>query len=122
MADIESLAAQLLENENSPEMLAIKRQMLRRVAMESDVKASRIPAPLNITEIGGYLNLLEKINSQEMIRQTLTSILGLPVQYTGESEIEKAQAKTIEQLTAQINELKKELEELKESQDTVMIP
>lgn len=122
MADIESLAAQLLENENSPEMLAIKRQMLRRVAMESDVKASRIPAPLNITEIGGYLNLLEKINSQDMIRQTLISILGLPVQYTGESEIEKAQAQTIEQLTAQINELKKELEELKESQDTVMIP
>lgn len=113
MADIESLAAQLLENENSPEMLAIKRQMLRRVAMESDVKASRIPAPLNITEIGGYLNLLEKINSQDMIRQTLTSILGLPVQYTGESEIEKAQAQTIEQLTAQINALQKELEELK---------
>ena len=44
---------------------------------------------------------------------TDTSILGLPVQYTGESEIEKAQAQTIEQLTAQINALQKELEELK---------
>lgn len=113
MSNIESLAEQLLQNENSLETQAIKRQILRRVATEGDVKASRIPAPLNITEIGGYFNLLEKLNSQDMIRQTLTSILGLPVQYNIESEIEKAQAETIEQLKSQIAALKKEIEEMK---------
>ena len=70
--------AKLLEQEVSPEMMEIKRMILRRIATESDIQPSRIPAPSNITEIGGYFNLLTKLNQQEMLRQTLASILGLP--------------------------------------------
>jgi hypothetical protein len=80
--DIQQIAAKLLENEASEEVLEIKKQILRRIATESDVKPSRIPAPLNITEIGGYINLMRELNDQEnlMLKQTLRSILGLPTQ------------------------------------------
>ncbi len=78
--NIQEIAAKLLEHETSPEVLEIKKQILQRIAMESDIKPSRIPAPLNITEIGGYFNLLMQLNQQEMLRQTLASILGLPMQ------------------------------------------
>lgn len=74
------LASKLLEQETSEEMAEIKRMIYRRIAKESDIKLSRIPAPMNITEIGGYFNLLMKLNQQEMLRQTLASILGLPMQ------------------------------------------
>ena len=78
--DINSILALLMQQEVSPEMLEIKKMILRRIATETDIKPSRIPAPLNITEIGGYFNLMNKINQQEMLRQTLASILGIPVQ------------------------------------------
>ncbi|MDL2322673.1 hypothetical protein LJC52_01660 [Bacteroidales bacterium OttesenSCG-928-A17] len=77
---LSELAAKLLEQETSEEMAEIRRLIYRRIATESDIKPSRIPAPLNITEIGGYFNLLAKLNQQEMLRQTLASILGLPMQ------------------------------------------
>ncbi len=80
MTNIQALAAKLLEHEASPEVLEIKKMILRRIATESDIKPSRIPAPMNITQIGGYINLLMKLNQQEMLRQTLASILGLPSQ------------------------------------------
>jgi len=82
-------AAKLLEQEVSPEVAEIKKMILRRIATESDIKPSRIPAPVNITEIGGYFNLMMKLRKEEeaqqkaysdMLKQTLTSILGLPVQ------------------------------------------
>ena len=79
--NIQEIAATLLEHEVSPEILELKKMMLRRIAMESDIKPARIPAPLNITEIGGYINLLRKLNQDDvMLRQTLASILGLPMQ------------------------------------------
>jgi hypothetical protein len=87
---LETLAAKLLEQETSEEVQSIKLKILERIASESDVKPSRIPAPKNITEIGGYFNLMMKMKKeaakeeqkifQEMLNQTLTSILGLPVQ------------------------------------------
>lgn len=78
--DIQALVAKLLEHEVSPEVLEIKKMILRRVATESDIKPSRIPAPMNITQVGGYVNLLMQLNEQDMLRQTLASILGLPMQ------------------------------------------
>ncbi len=107
MAELQDIAAKLLEQETSPEIMKLKEQILRRIALESDVKPSRIPAPLNITQIGGYINLLRKLNKEEndrqleiirllkqnsddvvkdktayqtMLEQMLTSVLGLPVQ------------------------------------------
>ena len=72
--DIQALVAKLLEHEVSPEVLEIRKMILRRIATESDIRPSRIPAPMNITQVGGY------VNEQEMLRQTLSAILGLPMQ------------------------------------------
>ncbi|MCL2178159.1 MAG: hypothetical protein FWC28_07690 [Proteobacteria bacterium] len=77
---LSEITAKLLEQELSPEMLEIKKTILRRIAMESDIKPSRIPAPLNITEIGGYFNLMMKLRQEEMLKQTLSAVLGLPMQ------------------------------------------
>src|SRR5690606_34717294 len=51
--------------------------LLQRLVTSGDVIPSRIPAPLNITEIGGYLNLLEGLGADELRSQTLASILGV---------------------------------------------
>jgi len=51
------VALKLFEQESSDEMMEIKKAILRRVALESDIKPSRIPTPLNITEIGGLSTL-----------------------------------------------------------------
>jgi len=79
-AYLSEIVAKILEQETAPEMVELKRLLLRRIIMESDIKPSRIPAPLNITEIGGYFNLMMKLKQDEMVRQTLSSILGLPTQ------------------------------------------
>lgn len=75
-ADLESVLVRLLEQESSEEMAAMKRLILRRMATESDIRQVRIPAPMNITEIGGYYNLLKK--DDVMRRQLLATVLGLP--------------------------------------------
>lgn len=53
--DIQALVAKLLEHEVSPEVLEIRKMILRRIATESDIRPSRIPAPMNITQVGGTL-------------------------------------------------------------------
>ena len=78
--ELMKLAVKLLEQETDERVQAIKLKILKRIAAESDIKPSRIPAPMNITEIGGYFNLMMKLKQEEMVKQTLTSILGLPVQ------------------------------------------
>ena len=89
MSELHEIVKDLLEKEMSPDMMEIKKQILRRIASESDVQPSRINAPMNITEVGGYINLLRKLEKEQqqqnaaytrMLEQTLTSILGLPVQ------------------------------------------
>jgi hypothetical protein len=78
MADenlINELVVKLLQQE-----LDIKKTVVDRIATESDIKPSRIPAPMNITEIGGYFNLMMKLNQEDMCKQTLSSVLGLPMQ------------------------------------------
>ena len=79
---------QLLENETSPEIQNYKNLILKRIAEETEVKPTRIPAPLNITEVGGYYNLIEqiKVNSIQLEEKKLqmqlamiASALGLPV-------------------------------------------
>ena len=102
----------LFENETSPEVLAIKRQILKRIALESDIKPARIPAPLNITQIGGYINLLEKLNLSRLQEQTLTSILGLPVQYDDSSLSKDIE---ISILRSELQSLRNEISALKSS-------
>lgn len=46
-----------------------------------EVMETRMPAPLNITEIGGYYNLLSKIEKEktELREKLIKSVLGIPV-------------------------------------------
>ncbi len=78
MADnqLDAIITQLLQQESSPEMQELRRMILRRLATETEIKPARVPAPLNITEIGGYYNLLKK--NEKMQARMLASILGLP--------------------------------------------
>ena len=109
--NLQQYLGKLLENETSSESLAIKNLILKRIALEGDVKPARIPAPLNITQIGGYMNLLEQLNLSKLQERTLISILGLPVQYD-----ESALSKDIEisMLRRELDDLKREIASLKQ--------
>ena len=60
--EIMSALAELLRNETTEEARMYKNLILKRIAEETEVKPTRIPAPLNITELGGYFNLIEQID------------------------------------------------------------
>jgi hypothetical protein len=81
MADYQELAAKLLEQETSDEVKALKLKILQRIAEESEVKPTRMPAPRNITELGGYYNLLAKLEKEktEMRMKMIASVLGIPL-------------------------------------------
>lgn len=67
----------MLQTATSPDALEAQSIVLRRMALEGDVVPSRVPAPRNITEIGGYVNLLTTLNQPEMRSQSLAGILGV---------------------------------------------
>lgn len=65
----------ILESAVSEEMVAAQQLVLRRLATSGDLFPSRIPPPLNITQIGGYLNLIE--DDPILSAQVLASALGV---------------------------------------------
>jgi hypothetical protein len=65
----------ILESAVSEEMVAAQQLVLRRLATSGDLFPSRIPPPLNITQIGGYLNLIE--DDPILSAQVLASTLGV---------------------------------------------
>jgi len=67
----------ILKDSTSPEFLRIQQILAQRLALTGSVVPSRIPNPKNITEIGGYLNLLANLDETELRSQTLASILGV---------------------------------------------
>lgn len=67
----------LLQNATSPDALEAQSIVLRRMALEGDVVPSRIQPPRNISEIGGYINLLTTLEQPEMRTQALAGILGV---------------------------------------------
>jgi hypothetical protein len=67
----------LVQSAASPDALEAQNMILRRMALEGDVIGSRIPPPRNISEIGGYLNLLGTLNENAMRGQALAGILGV---------------------------------------------
>lgn len=69
--------ADILRSSTSPETLQAQQILMKRLALEGDVVPSRVPPPRNITEIGGYMNLLERLNETTMRSQALASILGV---------------------------------------------
>jgi hypothetical protein len=66
-----------IANATSGEALEAQNIILRRIALQGDVVPSRVPPPLNITEIGGYVNLLTNLNQTDMLSQVLAGILGV---------------------------------------------
>lgn len=67
----------VLREANSPEVREAQLVLLRRLALSGDVVPSRAPAPKNVTEVGGYLNLLEPLEEPALRAQVLASILGV---------------------------------------------
>jgi hypothetical protein len=65
----------ILESAISPEMTEVQRLILRRLATAGDLFPSRVPAPLNITQVGGYLNLVA--DDPVLSAQVLASALGV---------------------------------------------
>jgi hypothetical protein len=80
-ASIEGQALQTLLNvltaSQSPDMLQAQAFLLRRLALEGDVVPSRLPAPLNVSEMGGYVNLLGTLGMTDARSQMLASALGI---------------------------------------------
>ncbi len=67
----------IMQTATSPDALEAQNIILRRMALEGDIVGSRVPPPRNITEIGGYINLLGTLNQPEMRSQALAGILGV---------------------------------------------
>jgi hypothetical protein len=67
----------LIQANNSPDAIAAQSILMRRLALEGDVVGSRIPPPRNISEIGGYLNLLGTLGETAMRQQMLAGVLGV---------------------------------------------
>lgn len=65
----------ILESAISPDMLAAQQIILRRLALSGDLFPSRVPPPRNITEVGGYLNLIS--DDLVLSSQVLASALGV---------------------------------------------
>lgn len=84
-----NVISQLLQGESNEKIQEYKEQIFKRIAEETDVKPTRIPAPLNITEVGGYFNLIQQVqtaNDPSLEKQKarmqlalIASALGLPI-------------------------------------------
>ena len=73
-----NLAQQILESETAAAAVNASNTVATQAAAAAKTPTPRIPAPLNITEIGGYINLMRELNQEAMLRQVLASILGAP--------------------------------------------
>ncbi len=67
----------LIQANSSPDAVAAQSILMRRLALEGDVASSRVPPPKNISEIGGYMNLLATFGETAMREQSLAGILGV---------------------------------------------
>jgi hypothetical protein len=65
----------ILESSISPEMTEAQQIILRRLALSGDLFPSRIPPPLNISQVGGYLNLVA--DDPVLSAQVLAAALGV---------------------------------------------
>lgn len=67
----------VIQKSATPELAQTQLLMARRLALSGNVVPSRIPAPKNITEVGGYLNLLESLSARDLRSEMLSSVLGV---------------------------------------------
>ena len=69
--------ADVLRASLTPEAIEAQQILLRRMALEGDVFPSRVPPPHNITEVGGYLNLLTELGEGTLRTRSLAAALGV---------------------------------------------
>lgn len=67
----------IIKSASSPDVFQAQTMLLRRLALEGSVIPSRVPAPKNISEIGGYINLLATLAEPAMREQMLAGVLGV---------------------------------------------
>jgi hypothetical protein len=84
--------ADILRSGTDPDVLESQRILLRRIALEGNIVDSRVPAPKNITEVGGYINLLTTLGHTDIRTQMLASVLGVagpatPIGLSGEGPV-----------------------------------
>ncbi len=75
--EVIDVLVELMRTATRPDVLEAQRVLLQRLAHQGDVFPSRIPPPLNITEIGGYLNLLQELGQEEIRSGAVASALGV---------------------------------------------
>lgn len=75
--DLSKTIISILETTNSPAIQRAREVIAHRLAIAGDVAPSRIPAPLNITEIGGYINLLTEYDEQGQRSRMIAAALGI---------------------------------------------
>ena len=75
--DLAQSIISILETTNSPEIQRAREIIAYRLAISGDVAPSRIPAPRNITEIGGYINLLSDYGEVEQRSRMIAAALGI---------------------------------------------
>lgn len=68
---------ELMKSGVRPDVLEAQRVLLQRLAAQGDVFPARIPPPRNITEVGGYLNLLESAGQFDVRSAAVASALGV---------------------------------------------
>lgn len=76
-ADAVGALIDVINKGTTPAMLDAQRILMERIALEGNVIPSRIKPPQNITEIGGYLNLLESLGQHDAEAEMVASILGI---------------------------------------------
>jgi hypothetical protein len=67
----------VIQTASGPGVAEAQALLLRRLALDGDVIPSRLPAPKNITEVGGYLNMLETVGQRRAIPDVLAGALGI---------------------------------------------
>jgi hypothetical protein len=82
-ASLMDALVELMRSGVRPDVLEAQRVLLQRLAQQGDVFPARIPPPLNITEVGGYLNLLERVGQFDIRSSAIASALGVAGPPTG---------------------------------------
>ncbi|WP_298888307.1 hypothetical protein [uncultured Serinicoccus sp.] len=77
LAEIIEVLTELMRTATRPEVLEAQRILLQRLALQGDVFPSRVPPPRNITEVGGYLNLLSEMSLHDTRANAVASALGI---------------------------------------------
>jgi hypothetical protein len=77
LANVMDAIIELIRSGVRPDVLEAQRVLLQRLATQGDVFPARIPPPRNITEIGGYLNLLERAGQLDIRAAAVASALGV---------------------------------------------